>query len=61
MNVKDVINRLENGSVHLILISNLTGELIFSTIWFNQIDRKYYDMDVVKMTVKDYELYLEVK
>ena len=61
MKVKDIIDRLENGSVHLILISNLTGELIFSTIWFNQIDRKYYDMDVVKMTVKDYELYLEVK
>ena len=60
MTVKDILGKIENGSAHIILIKNSTGEVILSTIWHNIILDKYLNKEVKHIYVKDYELRLMI-
>ena len=60
MLVRDVINRIENGSAHVILWNYETGEVFLKTIWYNLIDEVFLDMEVMNICVRDYELRLGV-
>lgn len=61
MKVKNLINLMENGAAHVMLIDNDTGEIILSTIWYNLIEDKYLNMQVKHICVKDYEMRLNVE
>lgn len=58
--VKDILDKMENGACHVILIDSFTGEVILKTIWYNAIDEKYLGMQVLSVCVRDYELRLEI-
>ena len=60
MKVKDLLNKMDNGAAHVILIDNETGEIILSTIWYNEIEDKYLNKSVKHICVKDYEMRLVV-
>lgn len=61
MTVKNTINNIENGSKHIMLIDNETGEVFLSTIWQNEIPEQYLNKNVVGSLWKDYELRLFVE
>ena len=47
MTVRNITNGIENGSKHVILIDNETGEVFLSTIWYNEIPEHFLDKDVI--------------
>ena len=61
MTVRDLTNRIENGSSHILLIDGNTGEVILKTIWYNEIPDKQLDRQVTKIRVTSYMLTLTVK
>ena len=61
MTVKNTINNIENGSKHIMLIDNETGEVFLSTIWQNEIPEQYLNKNVVGSLWKDYELRLFIE
>ena len=61
MKVKDIINKMNNGAVHVVLIDDNTGEVILKTIWHNQIPDEYLDKSVKHIGVTDYTITLMVK
>jgi len=61
MKVKDIINRLSNGGAHLYLIGEDTGEIYLKTIWYNEIPEEYLDREVIHITIKDYEIRLQIR
>ena len=61
MTVRDLTNRIENGSSHILLIDGITGEVILKTIWYNEIPRDQLDRQVIKIKVTDYTLTLTIK
>ena len=61
MTVKSTIRGIENGSKHIMLIDNETGEVFLSTIWHNEIPEQYLDKKVVGSLWKEYELRLFIQ
>ena len=61
MTVLDIINKIENGSVHILIYDNDTGAVELKTIWHNTIPQKYWNCEVKNIIVKDYELRLGVE
>lgn len=61
MKVKDIVNKITNGSVHVILINDATGEVILKTIWHNQIPDEDLNKNVKHISVTDYTITLMVK
>ena len=58
MTVKSTIRGIEDGSKHIMLIDNETGEVFLSTIWQSLIPEQFLDKNVVGSVWKDYELRL---
>lgn len=56
MKLKDLTNTIENGSAHLTLIDNDTGEIYLKTIWHNTVPEEFMDRKIAKIEVLDYEL-----
>ena len=61
MKVKDLLNKMNNGAAHVILIDNDTGEVILKTIWYNEISDKDLERSVKHISVTDYTMTLMVK
>ena len=61
MIVQDILNRITNGSVRVVIWNYETGEVILQTIWYNLIDKQIMDKEVVQICVRDYELRLGVR
>lgn len=60
MLVKEILNKIENGSAHALLFEQETGVVILSTIWYNEIPDQYLDMNVDSICVRDYEIRLGI-
>lgn len=60
MKLNDLIKLIENGSAHIFLYDKDTGEVILKTIWYNLIPEEYLSRTITKITVKDYELKVEI-
>lgn len=60
MTVKDLVDKMENGAAHVVLISKDTGEVLLSTIWYNLIDEKYLNSKVKHICIRDYEMRLMI-
>lgn len=60
MTVNDIISKIDNGSAHIVLINDDTGEIILKTIWYNNIPQQYLFCNVTHITVKDYEIRLTI-
>lgn len=58
MTVKNTIKDIENGSMHIMLIDDDTGEILLSTIWQNLIPEQYLDKNVIKHEGREYEMRL---
>lgn len=61
MKVKDLLNKMDNGAAHVILIDNDTGEVLLKTIWYNAIPDKDLERSVKHIGVTDYTMTLMVK
>ena len=61
MKVKDLLDKINDGSVHVMLISNETGEIYLSTIWHVDIDDKYKKMNVKHIEIREYEMRLTIE
>lgn len=61
MIVQDLLDKIENGSVHILLWNYNTGEVYFSTIWQNDISDEFRKKEVMKITIREYEMRLGVK
>ena len=61
MKVKDIINKMNNGAVHVVLVDDDTGEVILKTIWHNQIPDEDLNKNVKHISVTDYTITLMVK
>ena len=61
MTVRNITNGIENGSKHVMLIDNETGEVFLSTIWYNEIPNQYLDKNVISSLWKDYEVRLFIE
>jgi len=60
MKVKDLLNKMDNGACHVLLVDSETGEIFLKTIWYNAIPEEYLDYEVVHICVTDYTLRLVV-
>lgn len=61
MIVKEITDKIENGSAHVLLVDAKTGEVIVKTIWYNTLSQKMLCKKVCKIKVTDYTVTLEVK
>ena len=61
MTVKDILDKIDNGSAHAFIWDYETGEVLLETIWYNQIDKQIMGKEVVRICVRDYEIRLGVK
>ena len=61
MTVKDILDKIDNGSAHCFLWDYETGEVILETIWYNQINQEIMDKKVKHIEIKDYEIRLGIK
>lgn len=61
MKVKDIVSKITNGSVHVILVDDKTGEVILKTIWYNCIPDEHLNKSVKHIGVTDYTMTLMVK
>jgi hypothetical protein len=61
MKVKDIINKMNNGAVHVVLVDDNTGEVILKTIWHNCIPDEHLNKSVKHIGVTDYTITLMVK
>lgn len=60
MRVRELLSLISDGSVHVVIIDNNTGEVVLSTIWHNEIPDVQLDRKIVHIAVKEYELDLMV-
>lgn len=60
MTVREIVNKIENGSAHVILWNYDSAVVYLSTIWYNLIDENLLDKEVKSICVRDYELRLGV-
>ena len=60
MIVRDIVDKIDNGTAHIFLWDEDSGEVLLSTIWHNQIPNEYLDKEVKKIQILDYELRLGV-
>lgn len=60
MKVKDLLNLISDGSVHIVIIDDDTGEILLSTIWHNNISKEQLECEIEHITIKEYELELRV-
>jgi hypothetical protein len=61
MTVEELLEKIDNGACHILLINNDNGQVILKTIWHNDIEEQYLKMNVKHICVKDYELRLMVE
>ena len=61
MTVNDIITKIANGSAHVMLINNDTGEIILKTIWHNNIPKEYLRCEVKSIEIRDYEIRLKIE
>lgn len=61
MTVQDILNKITNGSVRVVIWDYETGEVILQTIWYNLIDDEVMNKEVVHICVRDYELRIGVR
>lgn len=61
MTVQDILNKITNGSVRVVIWDYETGEVILQTIWYNLIDDEIMNKEVVHICVRDYELRIGVR
>lgn len=61
MKVKDILEKIENGSAHILVFDNEVGEVLANNIWHNEIDEKLLTLDVDTLQVTDYTLRIGVK
>lgn len=60
MTVKDLVDKMENGAAHVVLINKDTGVVLLSTIWYNLIEEEYLNTEVKHICIKDYEMRLMI-
>lgn len=60
MNIKDLTGLIQNGSVHIYIIDDNTGEILFADIWHNKIARNLLEKQIVCIEVDRYTLRLHV-
>lgn len=60
MTVKDLVDKMENGAAHVVLINKDTGEVLLSTIWYNLIKEEYLNAEVKHICIRDYEMRLMI-
>jgi len=61
MTVNDIIAKIANGSAHVMLVNNDTGEIILKTIWHNNIPKEYLRCEVKSIEIRDYEIRLKIE
>lgn len=61
MVVQDLLDRIENGSVHILLWDYDTGLVYFSTIWQNDISNEFRKKEVKSICIREYEMRLGLK
>lgn len=61
MILQDLLDKIDNGSVHILLWNYKTGEIYFSTIWQNDISDEFRKREVKKITIRDYEMRVGLK
>ena len=61
MTVQDILSKITNGSVRVVLWDYETGEVILQTIWYNLIDKQIMEKEVLQICVRDYELRIGVR
>ena len=60
MKLIDLISKIKNGSVHILLFSSVDGVIIAKTIWHNTIPHIYYGWEVDSIEIRDYEIRLGI-
>lgn len=60
MRLRDIIDKMENGEAH-VLLYDTDGVVILSTIWYNTIPSKLLDREINHISVRDYEIRLEIQ
>jgi len=60
MKVKDLLNKMDNGACHVILVNDETGEIILKTIWYDSIPEEHLKREVKHINVTDYTMTLIV-
>ena len=61
MTVKELLTKIENGSVHVLIYSMENGEIFLKSIWQNIIPNYIMESEIEKIEVLDYEIRLGVK
>lgn len=56
MKLSDLLSRMTDGAVKIILFDSSNGVVILSTIWHNLIPGKFFDYEVESIEIRDYEM-----
>lgn len=60
MLVKELLETIDNGSVHFWIINDTTGEVPFCEIWYNKMTQDQLNSEVKRLEIKNYELRIHI-
>lgn len=58
MTVKDILDKMNSGACHIILVDDKTSEIVLKTIWYDSIPEEQLNRAVVHINVTDYTMTL---
>lgn len=61
MILQDLLDRITNGSVHILLWDYNSGVVYLSTIWQNDISEEFRKREVAQICIREYEMRLGLK